>query len=158
MRRDSKLVRQTIIPVFAFLISAAVLISFIVLHGRLGVTKSTSQSQSQRESSEVDDIQQASLVFYESIGDKAPSTTNASAISQDRYTIELMEFTSKQKAENFLDVLATKGLQAYFTPIMRNGRVFYLVRRGIFSSAADGETELKSIKNSKMITGRVSKL
>lgn len=74
------------------------------------------------------------------------------------YTLELKVATSKEEAEQLIDLLKAQGVDAYYTPLTRSGKVVYRVRRGIYTRAKDANRAMIALKDEHNLTTRVVKL
>lgn len=97
--------------------------------------------------------------FYKSIGIGPDAATAApSAPLKVSYTLELKVATSKDEAEKMIDELEAQGIEAYFTPLSRQGHVVYRVRRGIFPSQKAATKAAVALKEQHQVGARVVKL
>lgn len=99
-------------------------------------------------------------IFYTSVGGSSPSADvpQASGKVSTRYTIELGTVNSQADAESLLLRLKDRGIDGFYTPMRRGGRVIFHVRIGLFSSADDAEQSLKKIAARANVSGRVARL
>jgi septal ring-binding cell division protein DamX len=74
------------------------------------------------------------------------------------YTLELKVATSREEAEQLIDLLKDQGVDAYYTPLTRAGRVVYRVRRGIFTRAKDAKRAMIALKDEHNLSTKVVKL
>ncbi len=103
--------------------------------------------------------------FYDVVG-KAPEGAFGEADGEPAkgphpkvsYTLELKVATSKEEAEQLIDLLKAQGVDAYYTPLTRSGKVVYRVRRGIFTKAKDANRAMIALKDEHNLTTRVVKL
>ncbi|MEY4631417.1 MAG: hypothetical protein RIQ81_1537 [Pseudomonadota bacterium] len=90
-------------------------------------------------------------LFYTQIGD-SPATPMAdqgvpgSMTLDVKFTIEIAKFPIRDQAESLIRTLAQKGLDAYYTPLLKDGRVIYRVRYGIFDTEASAKAAAKSVQ------------
>lgn len=105
------------------------------------------------------------VFFYDVVGQtpeafgeeepKAKAKANSSKVS---YTLEIKVASSKDEAEQLIDLLKEQGVDAYYTPLTRAGKVVYRVRRGIFSRQKDAAQASLALKNDHNLTTKVVKL
>lgn len=101
--------------------------------------------------------------FYDVVG-RAPEGAFAEGEdsqephSKVSYTLELKVATSKEEAEQLIDLLKAQGVDAYYTPLTRSGKVVYRVRRGIYTRAKDANRAMIALKDEHNLTTRVVKL
>lgn len=74
------------------------------------------------------------------------------------FTLELKVATSKDEAEQFIDLLKEQGIEAYYTPLTRAGKVVYRVRRGIFTNEKVAVKAVTALKTQHNLDARVVKL
>lgn len=77
-----------------------------------------------------------SSFFYNTIGtapSKRPETAEESN-ERSSFTLEIKLARSAAEADGAIGALAAKGIEAFYTPVTRNGQVLYRIRRGIFAS------------------------
>lgn len=92
-------------------------------------------------------------LFYSVVGD-SPSTNQAGNgpqvaqgnLNDAKYTIEIAKLNTRDQAETLIKGLAQKGLDAYYTPLLKDGRVIYRVRYGIFDTEVLARSAMKSIQ------------
>ncbi len=102
--------------------------------------------------------------FYDVVG-QAPAEFGESTEAEPKtlgpklsYTLEIKVATSKEEAEQLIDLLHDQGVDAYYTPMTRAGKVVYRVRRGIFKRQQDANRAMASLKSEHNLTTRVVKL
>jgi len=61
------------------------------------------------------------------------------------YTIDLKKTTDRHEAEELVNKLQAKGIQAFYTPMLSNNFVIYRVRVGIYESKAIAQKDLLAI-------------
>lgn len=61
------------------------------------------------------------------------------------YTIEIKKTTDRSEAEELVKSLQSKGIQAFYTPMLSNNFVIYRVRVGIYGSKAIAQKDLLMI-------------
>lgn len=74
------------------------------------------------------------------------------------YTLEVKLATSKEEAEQLIDLLKEQGVDAYYTPLTRSGKVVYRVRRGIFTKVKDATQAMVALKAEHNLNTRIVKL
>lgn len=106
--------------------------------------------------------------FYGAIGaapdsedaaeDKDGDGVNDESGSSASYTLELKMTQDRAEAEALIATLAAKGVEAYYTPVMRGGHVYYRVRRGIFTSAKAADHAAVALKKDYGVKPQVVRL
>lgn len=101
-------------------------------------------------------------LFYKSIG-KTTANVNARNLTKrskisNKYTLEFKVFNQSRAAEEFVDSLNHRGIEAYYTPFQRNGKVIFRVRRGVFSSKQTAEKAAIALRQKSKVNSRVIKL
>jgi cell division septation protein DedD len=105
--------------------------------------------------------------FYEAIGQAPAADKDAPAAApllagkaspKTSYTLEIKVTTSREEAEQLIDTMHAMGVEAYYTPLARAGRVVYRVRRGIYTSAKDASQAALAIAAQGHVKARVVKL
>jgi septal ring-binding cell division protein DamX len=106
--------------------------------------------------------------FYGAIGaapdsedadeDKDGDGVNDESASTASYTLELKMTQDRAEAEGLIATLAAKGVEAYYTPVMRGGHVYYRVRRGIFTSAKAADHAAVALKKDYGVKPQVVRL
>lgn len=76
----------------------------------------------------------------------------------DGYTIEIKVTETRQEAEQLIDSLREKGVDAYYTPIAVRGRVQYRVRYGIYSDSKSAQAASRKIDQGFSVKNKVIKL
>ena len=105
-------------------------------------------------------------LFYKVVGDSsAPDTRGAdgaanaeSGVPDVKFTIEIAKLNSRELAEKTIKDLAQHGLEAYYTPLLKDGRVIYRVRYGIFETEALARTAKKSIDSKHALKTTISQM
>jgi cell division septation protein DedD len=123
--------------------------------------KSETQAETNAENSAIKSKgSEDQAVFYTSVGGSSPSSDNAPSSGRvaTRYTIELGTVNSQADAESLLLKLKDRGIDGFYTPMRRGGRVIFHVRIGLFASADDAEQNLKKIAARANVKGRVTRL
>lgn len=99
--------------------------------------------------------------FYKSLG-KTPEGFEEKAggrrIARVNYTLEIKVADSRKEAEKVIDMLSDLGVEAYYTPLSRKGRVVYRVRSGVFQSKKTAEKASLALRGQKQVANRVIKL
>jgi hypothetical protein len=88
-------------------------------------------------------------LFYSKIGDSPapdPENTASEKPLEEKFTIEIAKLSSRDQAELLIKDLAKIGLDAYYTPLLKDGRVIYRVRYGIFDSESGAKSASKSVQ------------
>lgn len=100
--------------------------------------------------------------FYKSIGtgigtqpEHEPLDTT---LPRSSYTLELKVTTDRSEAEALIDALNGRGIDAYFTPLSRQGRIVYRVRRGIFPSRKEATKAALALKTKERLVSKIVKL
>ena len=115
------------------------------------------------------DVKQASdnRFFYKAIGQAPAADKDVPAAApladgksplKTSYTLEIKVTTSREEAEQLIDTLHAMGVEAYYTPLARAGRVVYRVRRGIYTSAKDASQAALAIAAQGHVKAKVVKL
>ncbi len=104
-------------------------------------------------------------LFYSTIGDSptagsanATGDSNQDALPENKFTIEIAKMGSREQAETMIKSLAQKGLDAYYTPLLKDGRVIYRVRYGMFDSEASAKSAMKSLQTKHGLKTTVSRM
>lgn len=102
--------------------------------------------------------------FYGSIGSSdgdtevdAPAPAKNSP-GKSSFTLELKVTNNRAEAESLIDSLSSKGVDAYYTPLSRAGRVVYRVRRGMFTNKKDADKAAAQFKVATALDAKVIKL
>ncbi len=74
------------------------------------------------------------------------------------YTIELKKTTDRHEAEDLVSALQSKGIQAFYTPMLSDNFVTYRVRVGIYTSKAVAQKDLAAINPHVSHPGQISEL
>ena len=100
-------------------------------------------------------------IFYSSLGatpaDASQAASDAAEIAP-QYTIEVKIAKSRDEAEAELRRLANLGITAYYTPLQRQGRVVYRVRRGVFKELPDAELAAREMTTNLKVSAKVVRL
>jgi hypothetical protein len=105
--------------------------------------------------------------FYRAIGSAQP-VDSASPVSAKRqineqgelaaYTLEIKVATDLNQAEAVIGALKQVGIDAYYTPLARAGRVVYRVRQGIFNTPSDAKQAAIALQQMAKVDATVVKL
>ncbi len=100
--------------------------------------------------------------FYDAIG-RTPDQTRGSSSEQPglptaNYTLELRVASTQQEAEQAVQSLQERGIEAYYTPLTRTGRVVYRVRRGIYSNEQEASRAAIALRDDHAVPADVVKL
>lgn len=98
------------------------------------------------------------MPFYSIIGDKDRDDESPKAQRFEQYTVELKRFTRQPQAEAFIDKLAKQNIDAYFTPVMSDDRVYYIVRTGVFSDESAAKQYAGKMKTAQKVDSVVVRL
>ena len=100
--------------------------------------------------------------FYNSIGNapkvKKPNFTKNKAFNKPQYTIDLKIVSTEYDANKILKILSKRGIQSFYTPFRQNGKVYYKVRSGYFSTKKKALTSARKIQKHVKLQARVSTL
>lgn len=103
--------------------------------------------------------QSGSEFFYDSIGQGERLEEKATAgDGRASYTLEIKVANSKEEAEKTIDSLRGLGVEAYYTPLARQGKVVYRVRRGIFTNQKEATRAAVALKEERKVAASVVKL
>ncbi|MCX6108026.1 MAG: SPOR domain-containing protein [Proteobacteria bacterium] len=100
--------------------------------------------------------------FYTSVG-HAPATLHAKSgdaeqSGKDSFTLEIKVATERDEAERIIDGLHEQGVEAYYTPLARSGRVVYRIRQGLFANQKDADRAAIAVQQRYALATRVVKL
>ena len=102
---------------------------------------------------------QEQTLFYKTIGQyKSPQKNNQHIKLENQYTLEFDIQNSQKEALELIDHLAKKGVTAYYTPLQKNGKVIYRVRKGVFANMKEAKSIAQKMKNKQKISSKVIKL
>jgi hypothetical protein len=111
------------------------------------------------------DTDQPAPLFYATIGDSRPEEHGGvvaedaqSHLSEAKFTIEIAKLGTREQAEALIKNLAQKGLDAYYTPLLKDGRVIYRVRYGVFDTEILARSMLKSIQAKHSLKATLSRM
>lgn len=79
-------------------------------------------------------------------------------VNKGGYTVEIRVMANRDEAEQLIDELHRQGIEAYYTPVTRGGRVVYRVRRGIYPSEKEAERAAMAMRSGQAVLGKVVKL
>ncbi len=102
-------------------------------------------------------------LFYRRLG-TSPIVNNESSRKHtqngpgDGYTLEIKVTETREAAEQLIDTLREKGVDAYYTPIAVKGRVQYRVRFGIYNNQENAHSESQKIIQAYNLPNKVIKL
>ena len=110
--------------------------------------------------SEVSAPESQDRLFYQTLGqfNKKRSDNEKLVGSADRYTLEIKIASSKQEAERLIDMLTDMGVRAYYTPLSREGRVLYRVRRGVYPSSRRATVAQRELRSRYKLQAKVTRL
>jgi len=100
--------------------------------------------------------------FYTSVG-HAPAafhrtTGEGSTLGKDSFTLEIQVASSREEAEHIIDGLHAQGVEAYYTPLARSGRLVYRIRQGLFANQKDADLAALDVQKRYALTAKVVKL
>lgn len=96
--------------------------------------------------------------FYQAIGAAPEGEAAPRADLKLSYTLELKVAASKDEAEALIDDLSAHGVEAYYTPLSRQGHVVYRVRRGVFPTQKAASQAALALREQHKVAARVVKL
>lgn len=131
-----------------FFFSALGVVAFLSLGGRFDLSRFRPPAKN-ISTENIDEVQP----FYTSIGTSRFENhlRGDAAALRPTFTLEFSVFSNKSEAENMIDKLAKLGVDGYYTPFQREGRVLFRVRKGVYPNeqlalkAADDLLRVKSI-------------
>jgi hypothetical protein len=104
-------------------------------------------------------------LFYKTIGDSpaladqdSAGNGNQDGLPENKFTIEIAKMTSREQAESMIKSLAQRGLDAYYTPLLKDGRVIYRVRYGMFDTESNAKSAMKSLQTKLGLKTTVSRM
>jgi len=98
-------------------------------------------------------------VFYDQIGGASPAIQNKSPAAEvEKYTLELKLLHSKAETERYLDSLAKSGITAFYTPLQREGRVVFRVRRGLYDKLDEAKKDAENLRQAHNISAKAVRL
>jgi|GEM_PF-2521698 len=102
---------------------------------------------------------------YTIIGDSpSPGSPDATgeniqdALPENKFTIEIAKMGNREQAETVIKSLAQKGIDAYYTPLLKDGRVIYRVRFGMFDTEVSAKAAMKSLQSKHGLKATVSRM
>lgn len=95
-------------------------------------------------------------LFYKELGQYQPKQASRSASVV--YTVTIKVSKNRAEAEAIVNDLATKGIEAYFTPMQHKGRVTYHVRSGVFPDEATAKQLAIQLNQSTYTQAKTEKL
>ncbi len=110
-----------------------------------------------------DSKEKPDALFYKRLG-TSPIVNNENSKKQsqsgpgDGYTLEIKVTETRSEAEQLIDTLREKGVDAYYTPIAVKGRVQYRVRFGIYNNPDNALAESQKIIQAHNVPNKVIKL
>jgi hypothetical protein len=111
------------------------------------------------------DLDKPTPLFYATIGDSRPVERDGvvvddtqSHLSEAKFTIEIAKLSSRDQAEVLIKSLAQKGLDAYYTPLLKDGRIIYRVRYGVFDTEVLARSMMKSIQAKHSLKTTLSRM
>lgn len=99
-----------------------------------------------------------SPLFYDRVGQPPPGFGQSDRSGKLSYTLEVDLADERQEAERLIDTLKERGIDAYYTPLSRAGRIVYRVRHGIYPSREEAHAAQVALKNERRLATRVVKL
>lgn len=97
-------------------------------------------------------------VFYESIGHAPAGFGQIESGGKLSFTLEVDLTDKREEAERLIDTLKERGVDAYYTPLSRAGKVVYRVRHGIYPSREEAQTAQLTLKDQHKVATKVVKL
>ena len=98
-------------------------------------------------------------VFYKTIGGAPEGTVPAPNLAtKQSYTLEIKVTSTREDAEKVIDGLTAQGVEAYYTPLSRQGHVVYRVRRGVFTSHKAASLAAIALKEQHHVGTKIVKL
>ncbi len=110
-----------------------------------------------------DSKEKPDALFYKRLG-TSPVVNNENSKKKtqngpgDGYTLEIKVTETRGEAEQLIDTLREKGVDAYYTPIAVKGRVQYRVRFGIYNNQENAQMESQKIIQAHNVPNKVIKL
>lgn len=99
-------------------------------------------------------------LFYKSIG-LAPQGFGSPVETEPlpaRYTLEISSKYSQGEAEKLVEELSAQGVEAFFTPLAREGRVLYRIRTGVFNDPATAQSAQQALLKRHQVEAAVARL
>ena len=141
---------RMIVTFSVFITSLTIAITALILSGETSVENLNSKVTNQ-----------LSTVFYKTIGQAPDLTTlnqGTKKLPQNSFTLEIQVAQKREEAEKIIDRLQAQGIRAYYTPLNRGGQIVYRVRYGIYKTQAEADKASISLRATKQLPNRVSKL
>jgi len=92
--------------------------------------------------------------FYDVVGGGPRVATSSASTGRGEpkssYTLELKVATSREEAEAAIEAYQKAGIEAYYTPLARGGKVVYRVRRGIYTNQKDANKAALALKDANV--------
>lgn len=82
----------------------------------------------------------------------------AGHLSDGSYTLELKISANRGEAEQMVDEYRDLGVEAYYTPLARAGKVLYRIRRGIYPSRRAAERAAVDLRQRQAVEAKVVQL
>jgi len=79
-------------------------------------------------------------------------------LGKDSFTLEIKVASSREEAEHIIDDLHAQGVEAYYTPLTRSGRLVYRIRQGLFANQKDADLAAIAVQKRYALTAKVVKL
>ena len=79
-------------------------------------------------------------------------------LNKNNYTVQIASLGEKVKAESLINRLIENGFDAYYYEAVVNGKTYYRVRCGKFSTRKEAESYSLKLENEEGIKGFVSRL
>ena len=100
-------------------------------------------------------------LFYKSIG-KSPANLHGYSEEKNlhlgQYTIELAIVKNSRTADKYIEKMAKKGINGYYTPVHYKGKTYYRVRTGIFKSIEDAKVAASKMKLSPKSKTKIKRM
>ena len=121
---------------FVITISLMLLVSFILLYGSNGEFRDNIRNyfkgSNEITNTEIKKPKESKTKTVERPRLKFQKKSDVGEMS--KYTLDISTVLTKEAANRSLKRLARKGVQAYYTPIEKDGKVIYKIRTGIYYS------------------------
>lgn len=97
--------------------------------------------------------------FYQSVG-ATPQEPESPKKPKNlkSYTLEIKVVDNQQDAIRTIEMLASKGIEAFYTPLQQGGRVIYRIRKGIYPKPSLARKAAKELKNKAKVSSKVTLL
>jgi len=95
---------------------------------------------------------------YHTIGNTKQIEQLPAYQADPKYTLEFQIFRDRSDAEKLVNNLIEQGVQAYYTPLQRQGEIIYRVRKGVFESKQLALKAADSLQSDKKLNSRVIRL